>query len=441
MVVNEGGKALVYTSRRDPSTNRRYYDRSSFDDFKKLYLNRTIAIADRDGNITYKKLAPMWLGSRKRREYLNGVVFDPSGKQASGVLNLWEGFAVASKPGDWSLMRSHIRDVICGGNQEHFAYLMGWMARMVQHPAQQGEVAVVLKGGEGTGKGTLARALLHIFGQHGLAISQAKHLVGNFNSHLRDCSFLFSDEAFFAGDKQHVGVLKSIITEPHLTIEGKFQNAVQTPNFLHVMMASNEDWVVPAAIDSRRFFVVQVSDQRKDDHAYFDAIWRQMKAGGYEAMLHDLQTHDLTTFDVRRVPVTAALQEQRERSLQGPTAWWLDVLQRGSLGLPGHSDWAEEVRTEALYDSYKEFAKQRQERHPLPRNLFGKLMNRMGAKPCRLTLGRGERSPGYRLGALSKARDAFVLATGLTSIEWPSEDDNVPREPSPHQTFAAISGR
>jgi hypothetical protein len=154
--------------------------------------------------------------------------------------------------------------------------------------------------GEGTGKGTLARALLHIFGQHGLAISQAKHLVGNFNSHLRDCSFLFSDEAFFAGDKQHVGVLKSIITEPHLTIEGKFQNAVQTPNFLHVMMASNEDWVVPAAIDSRRFFVLQVSDQRKDDHAYFDAIWRQMKAGGYEAMLHDLQTHDLTTFNVRR---------------------------------------------------------------------------------------------------------------------------------------------
>lgn len=31
----------------------------------------------------------------KAREYLNGVVFDPSGKQAPGVLNLWEGFTLA----------------------------------------------------------------------------------------------------------------------------------------------------------------------------------------------------------------------------------------------------------------------------------------------------------------------------------------------------------
>ena len=37
-------------------------------------------------------------------------------------------------------------------------------------------------------------------GQHALKISNAKHLVGNFNSHLRDCVFLFADEAFFAGD-------------------------------------------------------------------------------------------------------------------------------------------------------------------------------------------------------------------------------------------------
>src|SRR3954454_6708582 len=116
-----------------------------------------------------------------------------------------------------------------------------------------------MRGGEGTGKGTLAKVLRHIFGQHGMAISNSKHLTGNFNGHLRDAVFLFADEAFFAGDRAHVGVLKSLITEPFLTIEAKYQNAVQQPNYVHLMMASNEAWVIPASSDARRYFVLEIS--------------------------------------------------------------------------------------------------------------------------------------------------------------------------------------
>src|ERR1035437_7635664 len=107
-----------------------------------------------------------------------------------------------------------------------------------------------MRGGEGTGKSTLAKAIRRIMGQHGLAISNGKHLTGNFNVHLQDCVFLFADEAFYAGDPSHVGVLKSLITEDSLTIEAKYQNAVESPNFLHLMMASNEEWVVPATLDA-----------------------------------------------------------------------------------------------------------------------------------------------------------------------------------------------
>ena len=227
------------------------------------------------------------------------------------------------------MLRDHIRDVICGGNEEHFTYLLRWMARMVQHPAEAGEVAVVMRGGEGTGKGTLAKALMRVLGQHALTISNAKHLTGNFNAHLRDCVFLFADEAFYAGDKQHVGVLKAIVTEEIIAVEAKYQNAVNVHNMLHLMMASNEEWVVPASLDARRFFVLEVTDERANDHAYFAAIWRQMEAGGYEAMLHDLLHHDLTGFNVRSFPVTEGLRTQRKLTLPTEGKWWLDVLQRG----------------------------------------------------------------------------------------------------------------
>jgi len=372
MVVNEAGRAVIYAPKKDSILNRSFHDRLSFEDFRRLYLNRSL-VADytKKGEPIVRRAADVWLHHHDRRQFLGGVTFDPSGRGSpADTLNLWQGFAVEPKPGNWTLMREHIRVIICRENPEHFDYLMGWMARLVQHPAKQGEVAVVLRGGEGTGKGTLARVLKHILGQHALAVSNPKHLTGNFNAHLRDCVFLFADEAFFAGDRQHVGVLKSIITEPYLTIEGKYQNAVQMPNFLHLMMASNEEWVVPASLEARRFFVLEVGDEAKNNHDYFGAIWQQMESGGYQAMLHDLLQHDLAGFNVRQAPVTEALQHQKKLSLSTAEAWWLDVLLRGyvfksRLGLEDYfSQWNDEVSTELLCASYSEYADHRRERHP-----------------------------------------------------------------------------
>ncbi len=441
MVVSEAGRVIIYEPTSDPILKRQYYTRITFEDFKKLYLNRRIYIG-----IEKVKVADIWLASPHRQQFIRGVTFDPSGaRPPEGTLNLWQGFAVEPRSGSWELLRVHIRDVICRGNREHYEYLIRWLARMVQFPAEQGEVAIVMRGGEGTGKGTLARAMKRILGQHALAISNSKHLTGNFNAHLRDCVFLFADEAFFAGDRQHVGVLKSIITEPYLTIEGKYQNAIQTPNFLHLMMASNEEWVVPASLEARRFLVLEVGNSHKDDHTWFAAIWEEMEAGGYEAMLYDLLRYNLTAFNVRRVPATDGLQQQKKLSLGTDKAWWLDVLHRGyafrsRLGLEDYfGRWHSEVSTELLYASYTEFAEKRRERHVLPRETFGRLMISLGAKAKRLVNAAiGEhiadvetplsttrkaqpalhpRPPGYVLGALDKARGEFTTLTGLP-IDW-----------------------
>jgi hypothetical protein len=451
MVVNEGGRALIYEPGIDPRTRRQIYTRITFEDFRKLHLNRTVRIGAKR-----KNAAEVWLEHRDRRQYLGGVIFDPSNLCVTDrMLNLWRGFAVQAQPGSWSKLRSHIRDVLCAGSQGNFDYLMGWMARLVQHPDLQGEVAVVLRGGEGTGKGTLAKVLLRILGQHGMAISNAKHLVGNFNGHLRDCVFLFADEAFFAGDRQHVGVLKSIITEGNLTIEAKFRDAVLMPNHVHLLMASNEEWVIPASVDARRFFVLAVLATHANDHEYFAAIWDEMDYGGYEALLHDLMNHDLTNFNVRAVPATDALQTQKKLSLGTSESWWMDVLYRGyvfesRLGLEDYfCVWHAEMSTEVLFSSYQTYAKGRHERHPMNRETFGRYMvNMVGAKSARLsnavigehmtdaeeTSMHGKRSVrtaelvkqprpwGYVLGTLENARTAFAKATSLDG-GWPTEAD------------------
>lgn len=447
LVVNEGGKAVILQPGYDPILKRRRYDRLALADLRALYMNERVQVGlDEKKNPVLKGAADVWLRHPDRRQFIAGVTFDPTNAVQPGVLNLWQGFAVKPAPGNWSLMRSHIEAVICDGDPVRFNYLMGWMARMLQHPAEQGEVAVVMKGGEGTGKGTLAKCLKHIIGHHALAIANGKHLVGAFNSHLRDVVFLFADEAFFAGDRAHVGVLKSIITESYLTVEAKYTNAVEVPNYLHLMMASNEEWVVPAAMDARRFLVLEVNDTAKNNHGYFAAIWKQMEAGGYAAMLHDLIEYDLSSFNVRAVPTTEGLQRQRKLSLPTTEAWWLDCLERGyvfrsRLGLEAElATWQDKVTTELLHASYVEFAKARGERRILSREWLGRFFASIEAPPGRWRNGivgehltdetnmhggssrvaklvRQERATGYCFGTSQQARDAFTQATGL-DVAW-----------------------
>ena len=172
-LVNEAGKSLIYAERTDPVLKRRYFDRIHCPDFKLMHQNRQVVVAEDDGGgkLKYAKAAGVWLNSRSRRQCLEGVVFDPSEGAGPGYLNLWRGFAVKPAPGNWSLMREHIRIVLCRKDGASFDYTMNWLARLAQRPAELGHVAVVLRGLEGAGKGIFGRALVYICGQHGLQIT------------------------------------------------------------------------------------------------------------------------------------------------------------------------------------------------------------------------------------------------------------------------------
>ena len=109
--------------------------------------------------------------------YKGGLRFLPGTYEGPGdVYNLWTGWGVDSLPGDWSRMKAHIQEVLCTGSAEYFEYVMNWLARAVQKPGEAGEVALVLRGARGAGKGIFARTFGALFGQHFLHLSDARHL-------------------------------------------------------------------------------------------------------------------------------------------------------------------------------------------------------------------------------------------------------------------------
>ena len=443
-VVNEGGRVYVMERVYDPALKRKVLVRFSFGDFQKLYLNKFHTEVYGEDHRVRKTIANWWLMDGNRRQYIDGVTFDPTGNAPPGFLNLWSGFPVEPQEGDWSLMREHIRLVICRGSEVHFKYVMNWLARMFQQPNEPGEVAIVLRGKKGCGKGIFGRWIAKAWGQHGIQISSGNHLVGRFNAHLRDCVFVFADEAFFAGDRQHEGVLKALITEPTVIVEGKFKDAVSAPNTTHILMASNEEWVIPASSDERRYEMLDVPDTYIGKHAYFDAIDNQMKAGGLAAMIYELKHHDISKFNVRAVPDSDALDEQKQRSLDSIDQWLLEVLERGYVlrsrfGLEALDQWHEFAATDLLEASYQQWASDHRISRFASRVALGMRLAKIYGSSTRASgteiIGEVEVAPfgtndrdklirrtgrphGYQLGPLEEARARFTDARGVCGPSW-----------------------
>lgn len=160
-VVQDGGKVDVLMFERHVQMIGKFVHTRdvpvflSFESLRNKYCNQTVYVAEQQRNggttLTPKPLGHWWLKHPERRQY-EGIIFQPGGAEViANKLNLWKGWGIKPQPGDWSLMREHIRTVAAAGNGEADTYTMNWLAWNVQHPAQRAEAALVLKGKRGTG--------------------------------------------------------------------------------------------------------------------------------------------------------------------------------------------------------------------------------------------------------------------------------------------------
>jgi hypothetical protein len=281
-------------------------------------------------------VAPWWFRHPRRKEY-DGVIFKPLAEQVittSGhlkILNMYLGWGVEPKQGDWSLIRQHIMEVLANGDSKAGNYIMNWNAWGVQHPDLLPEVALTLIGEKGTGKGTLSRVLRMIFGSHSIQVSNIRHLTGTFNAYKENLIFLVADEAYWGGHKGEAGELQRMITEDTLFIEPKYFNQYEAKNYIHSLILAEPGWVIPAGRNERRYAVFHVGERYLGDRKYFKALHHQIDNGGAAAMLYDLQQMNLGDWHPREIYKTAALGHQQELSLSPLDEWMLGLLEDGEL--------------------------------------------------------------------------------------------------------------
>jgi hypothetical protein len=294
-------------------------------------------------------LAEYWLQHPQRRHY-DKLVFAPE-QVVEGAYNLWRGFAVEPNPSaDCCLFLTHIRDNVCQGNEHHYRWIIAFFAQIVQQPTEKPGVAIVLRGRQGVGKTIVGKTFGKLFGEHYALVSDPRYVTGRFNSHLAQLLVLQLDEAVWAGDHVAEGKLKDLITGEYQFIEFKGKEPFRIRNYVRILVTSNATWSVPAGLEERRFAVFDVGEGRIQDHTYFAAIEDQLEHGGYGALLYFLQRFDLGSVDLRKIPKTEALLEQKQASFSPLQAWWMDVLQSGRL--PGDKGGEGRSPAPILYDHF-----------------------------------------------------------------------------------------
>jgi hypothetical protein len=325
------------------------------------------------------------------------------------------------------------------------------MADAVQNPGgRRPGTAIAFRGEQGCGKSILVNNFGKIFGTHYMQLASSHQLTGRFNDHLKSAILVFADEAVWGGDKAAEGKIKALITEPTLFVEPKGINGFRVSNHIRLMLASNNDWVVPAGFKERRFLVVDVSSAKINDYEYFKAIEEQMANGGLENLLYYLLQVDLSKINLQKIPRTRALFDQIASSMTPFQKFWYDRLMDGELfSLAPHqgsgnyipniyaypAGWPDEVKTDDLFKEFSLFC-QNQNIH------YRKSKTEMGGELKKMKISKPRQSSGdrkyfYVIPPLEVCRNEFEKLVGDT-IQWDSISESEDERPAAETSLEVI---
>jgi hypothetical protein len=292
--------------------------------FTQWYANQFIMV----GNNAVA-IGECWLQHPQRRQF-EGIEFAPNGGRP-GYYNMWQGFAVQPRKGHCAKFLAHLKKNVAQNNKKNYRWIIGWFAQIVQQPTIKMGTAITLRGEQGVGKTKVGEVFGSLFADHYALVDDPRYVVGQFNSHMASLLLLHADEAFWAGDKRAEGRLKNLVTGESHFLEFKGVDPIRVKNYIRLFVTGNQNWLVPAGFDERRFAIFDVGNKHIQDHTYFAAIDAEMNNGGREALLYHLLNFDLSKVSLRKIPKNAALFDQQVASFDEKQAWWLDTLRRGKL--------------------------------------------------------------------------------------------------------------
>ena len=271
----------------------------------------------------------------------------------------------------------HIREVWANNDEHNYRYIMNWLARPLYTLNETGKsertnVALVIQGAPGCGKGTISRLMAQIYGQSSVAFDTLATAMHKFNAALEGKMLVVCHEATGYDSvrdwKGSFERLKSMVTDDTIMIERKGVDSRQDTNVANWLVNTNHDNVIPLSGTCDRRYALFACNNKYAERTP-ENLARNRRINGlvdnpfvrncfFSYLVHLPQ--EFRDVDVSIIPSTTARTEAIDSS-RSSTQQFVADLQSGYYVLPRSEYFSfpncttRYVKCETLYSSYRHF--------------------------------------------------------------------------------------
>ena len=273
---------------------------------------------------------------------------------------------------DLEIIKEHIRfltDDMSEVANDCKEYLLDWMAHIFQKPHLKTNTMIILKGGEGIGKGILMKILNSMIGDNYYYSTPdpQRDLFGQFNSIGKARLLINFDEGEKSQTDKFYEQLKNNITEDSITSREKYQKDIKLRNYARYIMTTNNDNVIKISDTNRRFVGFECRHPRKDPKKLVKAMKNDKALFLFYKLL---MKRDIENVDWENdFPKTSYYRRCLDDSI--PVIWLFINNYFGGIGRTFQkSRGAECVRFNDIFHEYEAYCSEYRI-HPLQKNEFG----------------------------------------------------------------------
>jgi hypothetical protein len=290
-----------------------------------------------------------------RPECPPGVIIPEEGRT---LVNTYVPITTPRTAGDASRFTGHVVRLLPDARDAQI--LLAYMAAVVQYPGRKFFWAPVIQGVQGNGKTLLITVLSQCVGKRYTHLPNPEDIHNKFNAWILRKLFIGIEEVYVADRQEMISVLKILIGNERVDIQGKGSNQETGDNRANFMAATNHKDAIRLQDDDRRFSVFFTAQQERSDLVrdgmsgnYFPELYDWLRAGGYAIVNDYLRSYQIPdelnpATHCHRAPVTSSTPEALTVSRGRIEQEIMEAIEEGRTGFAG--GWVSSSALDKLLD-------------------------------------------------------------------------------------------
>lgn len=270
------------------------------------------------------------------------------------------------------MILDHIRDVLCGGDEVVYEYVLNFIACTLN--GRKLRKALYMQSPERTGKGTLVKLLTAILGERAYKTSSVENVI-KFTKPLEGRCLVNLDEMPMDGGSFRTisDHLKSLITEDKFTCRAMYQQSYTQDNHFNIIITTNNDAITLTQSNNSRYVVLDVSTERVGDTDYFTKLNRAIADNDVICSFYDLMMRRYETLGDWNEDIAPSTKSKEKKMIEALPRFVKWIKER--YVLPAIDM---DIETKVLFDAFAQETGDKSSKQKL-----GKYINELGIQTFR----------------------------------------------------------